>query len=232
MLARAGVRASMIPILITAFLEGLSVLVVEIAGARALAPFFGTSLAVWTAMITSTLLFLATGYGLGGRMSEKRPDALPLVFWGAGGWLLLFPFWRSAVLGAFGGLGVSFGAFVSSAWLFGPPLTCMGAGFIIARRLFGHLPDQIGGAKVTLYAVLVEAVGLLMIWAAPGPEVAWLGAMLGGGGYAWAFQGLGVEAVRRARPQSRGAASGAYVAFQDVSMAATGPLGGLLAQAA
>jgi predicted MFS family arabinose efflux permease len=109
-------------------------------------------------------------------------------------------------------------------------LTAMGAGFIVARLLFGHLPDQIGGARVTLYAALMEAAGLLMIWAAPGPEIAWLGAMLGGGGYALGFQGLGVEAVRRAPPQSRGAASGAYVAFQDVSMALTGPVGGVLAQ--
>ncbi len=153
MLARAGVRASMIPILITAFLEGLSVLVVEIAGARALAPFFGTSLAVWTAMITSTLLFLATGYGLGGRMSEKRPDALPLVFWGAGGWLLLFPFWRSAVLGAFGGLGVSFGAFVSSAWLFGPPLTCMGAVSPLLVHRLGQLGVEAGRGAGTLFFV-------------------------------------------------------------------------------
>jgi predicted MFS family arabinose efflux permease len=98
--------------------------------------------------------------------------------------------------------------------------------------LFGHLPDQAGGARVTLYAVLVEAAGLLAIWAAPGPEVAWLGAMLGGGGYALGFQGLGVEAVRRAPPQSRGAAMGAYVAFQDVAMALAGPVGGLLAQRA
>ena len=57
-------------ILSTAFLEGLCVLIVEIAGARALAPFFGGSLTVWTAQITATLLFLALGYGLGGKLSR------------------------------------------------------------------------------------------------------------------------------------------------------------------
>lgn len=122
--------------------------------------------------------------------------------------------------------------FVERGWGGGAlALTSMGVGFIVARLLFGHLPDQVGGARVTLVAVLVEAAGLAMIWAAPGPEVAWLGAALGGGGYALAFQGLGVEAVRRAPPQSRGAAMGAYVAFQDVAMASSGPLGGMLAQA-
>ncbi len=114
-------------ILITAFLEGLTVLVIEIAGARALAPFFGTSLHVWTATITATLLFLAVGYGVGGALCRRGPMALPVVFWVAGGWLALYPFWRTILLSSLTGLGVSFGAFVASAWLFGPPLTCLGA---------------------------------------------------------------------------------------------------------
>jgi spermidine synthase len=117
----------MVPILITAFLEGLCVLVVEIAGARALAPFFGTSLHVWTATITATLLFLAVGYGFGGRLCQRGPMALPGVFWAAGGWLVLYPFWRTMLLSSLTSLGVSFGAFMASAWLFGPPLTCLGA---------------------------------------------------------------------------------------------------------
>ncbi len=114
-------------ILITAFLEGLTVLVIEIAGARALAPFFGTSLHVWTATITATLLFLALGYGIGGWLCRRGPIALPMVFWIAGGWLALYPFWRTMLLTSLTGLGISFGAFLASAWLFGPPLTCLGA---------------------------------------------------------------------------------------------------------
>jgi len=38
-----------------------------------------------------------------------------------------------------------------------------------------------------------------------------------------------VEAVRRAPPQARGAAMGAYVAFFDLSMGLTAPAAGLLA---
>jgi hypothetical protein len=74
----------------------------------------------------------------------------------------------------------------------------MGVGFIVARLLFGHLPDQVGGARVTLACVLVEAVGLAVDLGRAGPEVAWLGAALAGGGYGLGFQGFGVEAVRRA----------------------------------
>src|SRR3954470_4930795 len=72
----------------TAFLEGASVIVVEIAGARALAPFFGTSLQVWTAQITVTLFFLAAGYGVGGLLAKRlRGATLPMLFALAGFWL-------------------------------------------------------------------------------------------------------------------------------------------------
>src|SRR3954462_2205200 len=72
----------------TALLEGLSVIIVEIAGARALAPFFGTSLQVWTALITVTLFFLAVGYSLGGLLAKRlRHGTLPTLFGVAGFWL-------------------------------------------------------------------------------------------------------------------------------------------------
>lgn len=111
-------------------------------------------------------------------------------------------------------------------------VTSMGVGFIVGRLLFGHLPDQVGGARVSLACVLVEAAGLAMIWLAPHPAWAWAGAALVGGGYGLAFQGLGVEAVRRAPPQSRGSAMGAYIVFQDVAMGLAPPLGGVLAATA
>jgi MFS family permease len=107
--------------------------------------------------------------------------------------------------------------------------TSLGAGFIVSRLLLGHLPDKLGGAKVAGVCVAMEAVGQLLIWWTHSEALACLGAALTGAGYALAFQGFGVEAVRRAPPESRGAAMGGYVVFQDLSMAASGPLGGWLA---
>jgi MFS family permease len=107
--------------------------------------------------------------------------------------------------------------------------TSLGAGFILARLLIGHLPDQLGGARVALWCVVMEALGQLLIWGAPGPVLACVGAALTGAGYALAFQGFGVESVRRAPPQSRGSAMGGYVVYQDISMGLSGPLGGWLA---
>jgi hypothetical protein len=113
----------------TAFLEGMAVIVVEIAGARALAPYFGTSLQVWTALITVTLLFLALGYGLGGLLAKRlRRNTLPMLFGVAGAWLCTYPLLRAGVLNFFSQhTSIPVGSLVSAALLFGVPLLMLGS---------------------------------------------------------------------------------------------------------
>ena len=48
--------------------------------------------------------------------------------------------------------------------------TAFGVAFIGARLFFGHLPDKIGGAKVALVCVIIEAAGQLLIWARTRPS--------------------------------------------------------------
>jgi MFS family permease len=110
--------------------------------------------------------------------------------------------------------------------------TAFGATFIGARLFFAHLPDKIGGAKVALVCVVIETAGQLLIWQAGGAAMAYAGAALTGLGYSLAFPGFGVEAVRRAPPQSRGAAMGAFVAFFDIAVGLTGPAAGAIANVA
>lgn len=107
--------------------------------------------------------------------------------------------------------------------------TAFGIAFIGARIFFGHLPDRLGGARVALVCVVIEAAGQLLIWGADSVFTAYLGAALTGFGYSLAFPGFGVEAIRRAPPQTRGLAMGAYVAFLDISLGITSPLAGVLA---
>lgn len=109
--------------------------------------------------------------------------------------------------------------------------TAFGLAFISARILFGHLPDKLGGAKVALVSVAVEAVGQLFIWGADTTSMAYAGAALTGFGYSLAYPGFGVEAVRRAPPQTRSLTMGAYVAFMDIALGLTSPLAGALAGA-
>lgn len=107
--------------------------------------------------------------------------------------------------------------------------TAFGVAFIAARLFFAHLPDKLGGARVALVCVLIEACGQLLIWGADDATLVYLGAALTGFGYSLAFPAFGVEAVRRAPPHTRSLAMGAYLAFLDIALAVTSPLAGALA---
>jgi MFS family permease len=100
---------------------------------------------------------------------------------------------------------------------------------VAARLLLGHTPDKLGGARVALACVFVEAAGLALIWFASSSALAAVGAALTGFGYSLVYPGLGVEAVRRVPPQSRGLAMGAYTVFLDVALGLGSPALGLLA---
>jgi hypothetical protein len=54
-------------------------MVVEILGSRMLAPTFGTTHHVWTALITIALVGLALGYAIGGRVADRKPGLGPLM---------------------------------------------------------------------------------------------------------------------------------------------------------
>src|SRR5882724_2505507 len=121
--------------------------------------------------------------------------------------------------------------FAARGWTVWPAFTTFAVAFIFARVAFGHLADRIGGAKVALVSVLIEAAGQALIWLAPWSALALVGAALTGFGYALAYPAFGVEAVRRAPAQSRGLAMGAYTAFLDVALSVASPGLGLIAGA-
>lgn len=56
---------------VTACVAGAAIMIVEILGAKMLAPYFGTSHFVWTAQIAVTLAALAIGYYAGGRLVDR-----------------------------------------------------------------------------------------------------------------------------------------------------------------
>ncbi len=114
----------------------------------------------------------------------------------------------------------------SPVWLL---FSAFAIALVLARLLLGHTPDRLGGARVALICVLIEAAGLSLIWLASGGAAAAAGAALTGFGYSLVYPGLGVEAVRRAPPQSRGLAMGAYTVFLDVALGFGSPALGLIA---
>ena len=59
----------MLPIIM--FMNGLCLMVLEMVGARLLAPWLGTSTIVWTSLIGVILAFLSLGYWLGGKLADN-----------------------------------------------------------------------------------------------------------------------------------------------------------------
>jgi predicted membrane-bound spermidine synthase len=65
---------------LTATIAGAAVMIIEILGAKMLAPYLGVSHFAWTAQITATLLALAIGYYVGGWLADKSPD-VTVLYW-------------------------------------------------------------------------------------------------------------------------------------------------------
>jgi predicted membrane-bound spermidine synthase len=70
---RAALRSRRFLMLVV-FLAGVGTLGIEMVASRLLAPFFGTSQPIWAVVIGLTLIYLAVGYQLGGRLADRRPD--------------------------------------------------------------------------------------------------------------------------------------------------------------
>ena len=145
--------------------------------------------------------------------------------------------WRPGAVVGLQGVGFAgLGAFValyftSRGWGHaGLALTCFGAGFVALRLFAGNLPDRIGGARVAAASLAVETLGQCLMWQAPGPVWALLGALLTGVGCSMVFPSMGREVVRLVPPHLRGTAIGGFAAFQDLAYGLTGPVTGLFAE--
>jgi predicted MFS family arabinose efflux permease len=142
------------------------------------------------------------------------------------------PFYRVASLIWLPGAGLSlsavgFGAiaafstllFRERAWSHAAlAMSAFGAAYVLARLVFGSLPDRLGGARVAMASAGVVIAGQLGMWLATSAELAVAAAALTGLGFSLAFPSFGVEAIKGVPPQNRGVALGAYAACFDVTM--------------
>jgi len=61
-----------------AFIGGMTIMAVEMAAFRLMAPYFGSSVFVWTNLLGVIMLALSIGYWLGGRLADRFPYPLQL----------------------------------------------------------------------------------------------------------------------------------------------------------
>jgi spermidine synthase len=151
-LALTGARAWLLRAAV--LIGGAAVMVVEILGSRVLAPKFGTTLHVWSALITVTLAALAVGYAIGGRVADRRPGlgALMTVMACAGGTLLLSDLTARPILGAAYDAGMVSGTFMAATLLFLPTLFLLGMLSPMAVRAAAN-HQHLGASVGNLYAL-------------------------------------------------------------------------------
>ena len=150
---------------LTVFVSGAVVLIIEILGTRVLAPFYGSTIFVWSSLITVTLGALALGYWFGGKLADRQHSFAS--FWTivviAGiSTAALLQFKKFIILFS-DRLGLQYGPLAASALLFGFPLFLLGMVTPYAIRLSSvdvKLSGQTAG-KVFAFATTGSIVGAL-----------------------------------------------------------------------
>ncbi|RQO61067.1 MFS transporter [Variovorax sp. KBW07] len=109
----------------------------------------------------------------------------------------------------------------------GTALLAFAVAYVLVRLVGSGLPDRFGASKVAVGSLVFEAIGQVLIWCAPVPGVAVLGAAFTGLGFSLVFPAMGVLATRSVPPEQRGRAVGNFIAFADIALGVTGPVVGL-----
>ena len=141
---------------LTAFLGGALIMVLEMVGARVLAPHVGTSAIVWTSLIGVVLACLALGAWAGGRYADKSlsREGLGKILLGAGLGCALTACCHGMVSSVAGAIGNIYAAAVISALLVFtlPALFCgMISPYVIRLRIASV--DTAGATVGRLYAL-------------------------------------------------------------------------------
>src|SRR5712692_9903282 len=148
-------------LILVVFVAGSCSLAVELSASRLLAPYFGTSLFVWSNLIGLILLYLTIGYYLGGRLADRypRPGVLYTLTTVAAFLIGVIPFLSRPILGwslssfASYSISVFYGSLVSVILLFAIPMILLGCVSPFAIRLRIEQIGKSGRTAGQLYAL-------------------------------------------------------------------------------
>lgn len=137
------------------FVSGAAVMAFELLSAKAIAPYYGSSLFVWSAVIGITLAALSLGYFVGGVVIDRWPS-MKVVFWVLIASAVLtggLPLVAGPIMEATECLGLRAGALVACLLFLMPPLTAMGMISPSVIRLATRQVERVGNVSGTIYAV-------------------------------------------------------------------------------
>jgi spermidine synthase len=150
-------RRGVVAIGVAVFLSGAVLLGMEIVASRVLAPYFGSSLFVWGALIGVVLAGLSVGYWLGGTLADRYPTPYLLIASIAGGavLVLLVPIVDGWVLEQIveWDPGPRLDPLIATIVLFGAASVVLGGVSPIAVRLVTRSLERLGRTAGRLFAV-------------------------------------------------------------------------------
>lgn len=152
---------------------GATVLALEVLGTRVIGTHYGSSLYVWAALLSVTLVCLAIGYAIGGKMADRFPHEVVLytIVIVAGLTVLAVPFLTGVLVPLSNALGLAWGAIVSALIIFFLPLTLLATASPYVIRLLARRVEGMGSVSGTVYALStvgsVAGVLTVSLWMIP-----------------------------------------------------------------
>lgn len=134
-------------------IEGAALMAVELLGAKLLAPFYGSSLYVWTAVLGIAVLGLTLGYHFGGTLSRRHASEQRLVIIISMAALLVvaLPYTTSLVITLTSGMALIPGICIACFLVLFPPMLCFGMVGPMVVRLTASRLAALGRVAGTVY---------------------------------------------------------------------------------
>ncbi|MCX6111903.1 MAG: fused MFS/spermidine synthase [Proteobacteria bacterium] len=151
--------------ILMAFCAGASVMIVELAANRILAPWFGNSLFTWTGLIGVILISMSLGSYLGGKIIDKFPtySVLKIILLVSGIIVMMIPGLQSQISGFYEDPDLIWGPVSACLILFSVPGILLGSITPIVIRLISLMSDDlrvgVSAGSISAASTLGSVVG-------------------------------------------------------------------------
>ncbi|MBL4652472.1 MAG: fused MFS/spermidine synthase [Flavobacteriales bacterium] len=141
-------------------LEGAAVMLVELAGARIISPYYGASLTTWASVLGVTMSSLAIGYLVGGRIVDKHKnpaELLLLILFGTSLACLLMPYFANKFMFKFTEWSLELNILTLAFIILSPSLILFGTIPQIIIKILAERAEDAG--KITGFSYAISTIG-------------------------------------------------------------------------
>jgi len=147
--------------ILTCFISGAIVMIIELSGIRLLAPIFGSSLFTWTALIGVVLICISIGGFIGGYLADRtiKPVVVIWVLVVSASFIVLIPPLHAVSAELASGFGIVYGPTFLSILLFIVPGVMLGIVNPYVTRLLAKIDNDSRIGAATGYSNAASALG-------------------------------------------------------------------------